>query len=64
VTRQPKRTLRRALQGQNQVCGNVSASPQKRRFTMDSTTLIRIVSGLLFVVVLVVLVQRRRTKLN
>jgi hypothetical protein len=31
---------------------------------MDSTTLIRIVSGLLFVVVLVVLVQRRRTKLN
>jgi hypothetical protein len=34
------------------------------RFTMDSTTLIRIVSGLLFVVVLVVLVQRRRTKVN
>jgi hypothetical protein len=31
---------------------------------MDSTTLIRIVSGLLFVVVLVVLVQRRRTKVN
>jgi hypothetical protein len=31
---------------------------------MDSTILIRIVSGLLFVVVLVVLVQRRRTKLN
>jgi hypothetical protein len=31
---------------------------------MDSVTLIRIVSGLLFVVVLVVLVQRRRTKLN
>ena len=31
---------------------------------MDSTTLIRVVAGLLFVVVLVVLVQRRRTKLN
>jgi hypothetical protein len=31
---------------------------------MDSTILIRIVSGLLFVVVLVVLVQRRRTKVN
>jgi hypothetical protein len=31
---------------------------------MDSTTLIRIVSGLLFFVVLVVLVQRRRTKVN
>jgi hypothetical protein len=31
---------------------------------MDSTTLIRIVAGLLFVVVLVVLVQRRRTKVN
>jgi hypothetical protein len=37
---------------------------KKGRFTMDSTTLIRIVSGLLFVVVLVVLVQRRRTKVN
>jgi len=31
---------------------------------MDSTPLIRIVAGLLFVVVLVVLVQRRRTKVN
>jgi hypothetical protein len=31
---------------------------------MDSVNLIRIVSGLLFVVVLVVLIQRRRTKLN
>ena len=31
---------------------------------MDSTTLIRVVSGLLFVVVLVVLIQRRRTKVN
>jgi len=31
---------------------------------MDSTTLIRVVAGLLFVVVLVVLVQRRRTKVN
>jgi hypothetical protein len=29
---------------------------------MDSTTLIRIVSGVLFVIVLVVLVQRRRTQ--
>jgi hypothetical protein len=31
---------------------------------MDSPTIIRIVSGLLFVVVLVVLIQRRRTKVN
>jgi hypothetical protein len=29
---------------------------------MDSPTIIRIVSGLLFVIVLVVLIQRRRTK--
>jgi hypothetical protein len=29
---------------------------------MDQTTLIRIVSGVLFVIVLVVLVQRRRTQ--
>jgi hypothetical protein len=64
MTRQPKRNLTRALQGPNQVCGYVLTIPQKRSFTMDSVTLIRIVSGLLFVVVLVVLVQRRRTKLN
>ncbi len=31
---------------------------------MDSTTIIRIVSGLLFVVVLGVLVQRRRSRVN
>jgi hypothetical protein len=34
----------------------------ERGFSMDSTTLIRIVSGVLFVIVLVVLVQRRRTQ--
>jgi hypothetical protein len=31
---------------------------------MDSTTLIRLVAGVLFVIVLVVLVQRRRTKVK
>jgi hypothetical protein len=31
---------------------------------MDSTTLIRVVAGVLFVVVLVVLIQRRRTKVR
>ncbi len=31
---------------------------------MDSTTIIRIVSGLLFVIVLGVLVQRRRSRVN
>jgi hypothetical protein len=31
---------------------------------MDSTTIIRIVSGVLFVVVLVFLVQRRRTRVS
>lgn len=29
---------------------------------MDGTTLIRIVAGVLFVIVLVVLIQRRRTR--
>lgn len=29
---------------------------------MDNTTIIRIVSGVLFVIVLVILIQRRRTK--
>lgn len=31
---------------------------------MDTTTLIRVVSGVLFVIVLGILVQRRRTKVN
>jgi hypothetical protein len=31
---------------------------------MDSTTIIRIISGVIFVIVLVVLVQRRRTRVN
>ena len=29
---------------------------------MDQTTIVRIVSGVLFVIVLVVLIQRRRTR--
>ena len=31
---------------------------------MDSTTIIQVVSGLLFVIVLGVLIQRRRTKVS
>jgi hypothetical protein len=31
---------------------------------MDSTTLIRIAAGVLFVIVLVVLIQRRRTRVK
>ena len=31
---------------------------------MDSVTLVRVVAGVLFAVVLVVLIQRRRTKVN
>jgi hypothetical protein len=31
---------------------------------MDQTTIIRIVSGLLFVIVLVILIQRRRTRVK
>jgi hypothetical protein len=31
---------------------------------MDSTIIVRIVSGVLFAIVLVVLVQRRRTRVN
>jgi hypothetical protein len=31
---------------------------------MDSTTLIRVVAGVLFVIVLVVLIQRRRTRVK
>jgi hypothetical protein len=31
---------------------------------MDGTTLIRVVSGVLFVIVLVILIQRRRTRVK
>ena len=31
---------------------------------MDSTTLIRVVAGVLFVLVLVILIQRRRTRVK
>jgi hypothetical protein len=31
---------------------------------MDSTTIIRIVAGALFVIVLIVLIQRRRTRVK
>jgi hypothetical protein len=31
---------------------------------MDGTTIIRIVSGVLFVIVLVILIQRRRTRVK
>jgi len=36
----------------------------ERRIALDSTMIIRIVAGVLFVIVLVVLVQRRRTKVK
>jgi hypothetical protein len=31
---------------------------------MDNTTLIRIIAGVLFVVVLIILIQRRRTRVR
>ena len=31
---------------------------------MDGTTIVRIVSGVLFVIVLVILIQRRRTRVK
>jgi hypothetical protein len=31
---------------------------------MDQTTIVRIVSGVLFVIVLVILIQRRRTRVT
>jgi len=31
---------------------------------MDSTTIVRVVAGVLFVIVLIVLIQRRRTRVR
>jgi hypothetical protein len=39
-----------------------SSISKERRFNMNSVTLIQIVSGVLFVIVLGVLIQRRRSK--
>jgi len=37
---------------------------KERKYEMDNTTLIRIVAGVLFVIVLVILIQRRRTRIK
>jgi hypothetical protein len=39
-------------------------SSEERRLDMDQTTIIRIVAGALFVIVLGILVQRRRTQVK
>jgi len=36
----------------------------KGGFAMDTTTIIRVVAGVLFVLVLVILIQRRRTRVK
>jgi len=36
----------------------------RKGIAMDGTTIIRIVAGVLFVIVLGILIQRRRTKVN
>jgi hypothetical protein len=36
----------------------------EERIVMDSSTIIRVVAGVLFVIVLVVLIQRRRTRVK
>jgi hypothetical protein len=36
----------------------------ERGFLMDNVTIIQIVAGVLFVIVLVILIQRRRTKVK
>lgn len=40
------------------------SSVEKEVNEMDNTTLIRIVAGILFVIVLVILIQRRRTRVR
>jgi hypothetical protein len=39
-------------------------SKKKEDFKMESVTIIRVVAGVLFVIVLGILVQRRRTSVN
>jgi hypothetical protein len=45
--------------------GNEWSLPLKERTVeMDSVTIVRIVAGVLFVIVLIVLIQRRRTRVK
>jgi hypothetical protein len=37
---------------------------QRKEIAMDSTTIVRVVAAVLFVIVLVVLIQRRRTRVK
>jgi hypothetical protein len=44
-----------------------ASEPSRRKegkIEMDNTTIIRIVAGVLFVIVLVILIQRRRTRIK
>jgi hypothetical protein len=38
--------------------------PKERKIEMDSVTIVRVVAGILFVIVLIVLIQRRRTRVK
>jgi hypothetical protein len=40
------------------------SNKKKGEYDMDSTTIIRVVAGVLFVIVLIVLIQRRRTRVK
>lgn len=43
---------------------HVGLFDQRKEIAMDGATIIRVVAGVLFVVVLVVLIQRRRTRVK
>jgi hypothetical protein len=37
---------------------------KERKVEMDSVTIVRVIAGILFVIVLIVLIQRRRTRVK
>ncbi len=46
------------------IVSEVSQPLRERRIDVDNTTIIRVVAGVLFVIVLFILIQRRRTKVH
>jgi hypothetical protein len=44
--------------------GTLETGCWEKKISMDNTTIIQIVAGVLFVVILIVLIQRRRTRVK
>jgi hypothetical protein len=44
--------------------GNEKTEKTGRKYSMDTTTIMRVAAGVLFLIVLVILIQRRRSRVK